>query len=164
MPCSCQIKLEDYPETAQWGPLFWQLLHSLSLQAGTLTNGLFQMDERRAWSRLLDALQETLPCDICRSHYGEWRIEHTVDLLTLPYNEVGPWIRRYFWDLHNKVNVDNGKSVFPWDQLATHKSVSARTMIQKLEPVLRAAMIHTAVSYSAWQTFKQHVLTLVGLY
>jgi hypothetical protein len=164
MPCGCQIKLEEYPETAEWGPLFWQLLHGLSLRAGSLTEPLFQVDEVRTWMRLLDAIGNTLPCDVCRSHYSTWRKEHTLDLLEIPYMEVGPWIRDYFFRLHNEINEGNGKPVAGIEVLETYKSVNIRKVLSQLEPVLKAAMAHYAVSFLGWLKFKQYVLTLNGFY
>lgn len=156
--------MEEYPETAEWGPLFWQLLHGLSLRAGTITDPLFQIDERRTWARLLDSLQHTLPCDICRTHYGEWRKANTIDFLTVSYNEMGPWIRDYFFRLHNEINEGNNKPVSGIEVLDTYKSVAVRTMLVKLEPVLKAAMSHYAVSFLGWLKFKKYVFTLAGFY
>jgi hypothetical protein len=160
MPCGCQIKMEDYPETAEWGPLFWQLLHGLSLQAGTVSDPLIQMDERRTWGRLLDAVGATLPCDVCRAHYNVWLSENTVDLLTLPYVEVGPWIRSYFFRLHNEINEGNGKPIAPLEALETYKSVDIRKILAKMEPVLKAAMTHYAVRFTSWQKLKLHIQSL----
>lgn len=160
MPCGCQVKLEDYPETAEWGPLFWQLLHGLSLRAGTITDPLFQMDERRTWVRLLDSVGQTLPCDVCRNHYTVWRSENTIDLLAIPYVEVGPWIRSYFFRLHNEINDGNEKPVATLEVLETYKSVDIRKLLTQIEPIIKVAMSHYDVSFVSWQKLKLHVRSL----
>jgi hypothetical protein len=36
--CSCKIPIETYPENAEWGPLFWKILHGLAEKSGKQTN------------------------------------------------------------------------------------------------------------------------------
>ncbi len=89
MVCGCRVPVEQYPENAEWGPLFWTLLHGLAEYAGK-QQGLLQMDELRLWQNLLKSLQPTLPCDICRGHYAEKLAGSEVDkLLSISYPTFG---------------------------------------------------------------------------
>ncbi len=166
MPCNCKIPVEKYPETSEWGPLFWKLLHALAEHAGTLYDTLFQEDERRAWIRCIKELGGPLPCDICQQHYSEWMESHDVDfLLTMPYGQFGNWIRDYFWSLHNKINTENEKPVFERTQLKEMYANQAISSVWKtLDPLLKIAMRQYKVSYIKWTTWLHRVRTLQGLY
>ena len=94
MPCACRAPIETYPENAEWGPLFWKVLHSLGELSGKQTNVILQKDELRTWINLLNSLKNILPCDICRAHYSEWLLQNNINiLLTMNYTNVNTWIR-----------------------------------------------------------------------
>ncbi len=166
MPCNCKIPVEAYPETAEWAPLFWSILHGLAEHAGTLSNPLFQDDERRTWIRCMKELGSTLPCDICRTHYSEWVLNHDPkQLMDLPYPEVGPWIRDYFFTLHNEINEGNEKPMFEASDLHTrYADIKITPLWKGLEPVLTVIMRHYKLSFVNWKTWKGYVRTLQGLY
>ncbi len=166
MPCNCRVPLEKFPETAEWGPLFWKLLHALAERAGSKTDPLVQGDERRTWIRCIKELGPVIPCDVCQTHYSSWLSSHPVDdLLTMSYNQVGPFVRNYFWSLHNVINEENERPVFAAENLSTmYGSLQVRPLWKALEPVLLLAMRHNKVSYLAWLTWLGHVRTLQGMY
>lgn len=166
MPCNCRVPLEKFPETAAWGPIFWNLLHALAERAGSKIDPLLQVDERRMWISCIKDLKNTLPCDVCQTHYSKWLTSHDVDgLLTIPYNELGPWIRNYFWSLHNEINEENTKPMFAAEDLSkTYGSMKVRPLWKSLEPVMMLAMRHNKVPYLGWLTWLNHVRKLQGLY
>jgi hypothetical protein len=166
MPCGCTLKSDEFPETAEWGPLFWIVLHGLSVKAGYKTDPLFQMDERRVWIRLLNTIGKTLPCDVCRNHYKQWRTEHPVEfLLTSPYEEMGEWIRKDLWSLHNEINVGNNKPVYAYKKLQEdYKQVDITNTWKALEPVMLRAMRLHEVSLLNWNDWKKYVRTIQGMY
>jgi Erv1 / Alr family len=119
MPCSCQLPIPNYPDTVEWGPLIWALLHALAERAGRARDPFVQADERNIWPKFLRAVADVLPCPNCREHYKEWLATHPfTPLKTIPYEELGDWIRRYLFDLHNNVNERNEKPIFLWEDLA----------------------------------------------
>jgi hypothetical protein len=172
MPCSCRIPAEKYPETADWGPLFWKLLHGLAEHAGSLRNSLsktievLQVDEVRTWILVLTMLQQTLPCDVCNKHYGEWLAAHTPSTLSgLPYSEIGPWIRNYLWSLHNEVNEGNDKPIFPFEAIrSTYKGTDVTKTWKQLEPVILRAIKLNGLTLFPWKKWLGHVRMLQGIY
>lgn len=172
MPCSCRIPAEKYPETADWGPLFWRLLHGLAEHAGSLGSGgstamdVLRGDEIRTWILVLTMLQQTLPCDVCTKHYGEWLAEHNPSTLTgLSYGEIGPWIRNYLWSLHNEVNEGNDKPVFPFEALgSTYKGTDITKTWKQLEPVILRAIKLNGLTLFPWKKWLGHVRMLQGIY
>jgi hypothetical protein len=166
MPCSCKLPIDKYPETADWGPLFWKLLHGLAEYTGKQKGEVLQGDEVRTWIRILNELQATLPCDVCSNHYGEWlqmRVPNT--LKTLKYSETSDWIRNYLWALHNRINEGNDKPIFPFDSLAeTYKGVDLTMAWQSLEPVMKRAITLNGISLFPWKKWLAYVRTLQGIY
>ena len=113
MPCACKVPVETYPENAEWGPLFWKILHGLAEMAGRQKDAVLQGDEVRTWIQVLTQMKQCLPCDICREHYSRWLAAHPVDGLgKMSYKDVGLWIQTYLFDLHNEINEGNDKPVF----------------------------------------------------
>jgi hypothetical protein len=172
MPCSCRIPAEKYPETADWGPLFWRLLHGLAEHAGTLRVGVsktmevIQGDEVRTWILVLNMLQQTLPCDVCNAHYGRWLADHNPSVLSgLPYPEFGPWIRNYLWSLHNEINEGNDKPTFPFEALgSTYKGTEVTKAWKQLEPVIMKAIKMNGLTLFSWKKWLGHVRMLQGIY
>lgn len=131
MPCACKAPIEQYPENAEWGPLFWRLLHAMAERAGKQTEPIGQQDELRLWQNLLTSLKDTLPCDVCRNHYGEWLKEHPPELLELPYGEFHAWIKTWLWTLHNRINEGNDKPTFKFEDLHDmYKASSLDTCVE----------------------------------
>ena len=166
MPCGCKIPVENYPETADWGPLFWKLLHGLAEFAGKQTNINLQKDEIRTWMYLLTKLQSCIPCDICQNHYGRWIAANSfMNLDSMPYNETGAWIRKWFWNLHNEINQGNDKPFFEENALAeTYKTISITATWKALEPVMKRVILLNGVSLLAWKKWLSYVRILQGMY
>jgi hypothetical protein len=166
MPCACRAPVENYPENAEWGPLFWKILHGLAELAGKQKNAVLQGDEQRAWVNVLIHLQPTLPCDFCRNHYKEWLTEHPPTfLLTAPYEDVGPWIRNYLWSLHNRINEGNDKPVLPESQLKElYTGVQITPVWKALEPIMRKAIRLSGITLLPWKKWVNYVRMLQGIY
>ena len=165
MPCSCQVPIDSYPENAEWGPLFWTLLHSLADRAGKQTVSMLQTDETRVWGKLLPSIGATLPCDICRNHYKEWLTENPFTIVSsIPYSSFGDWIRKLLWSLHNRINEGNKKPQFPFDSLSNYKNTDITKSWRALEPVIRKAINLNGLSLFPWKNFLGHVRGLQGIY
>ncbi len=166
MPCACRAPLEQYPENAEWGPLFWRLLHGMAEFAGKQTDILLQGDERREWVKVFNLLKFTLPCDICRNHYTEYLTAHPAEvILDMPYKDLGLWIRTYWWTLHNHINEGNSKPVFPWDSVSTtYKGTDVRKTWKELEPVMKKVIILSGIPLLRWKGWLQQIRILQGLY
>jgi hypothetical protein len=165
MPCACSAPAENYPENAEWGPLFWKLLHALAELSGKQKNNNLQKDEVRLWIHILDGLKNVLPCDICSSHYSEWLINHPLSVLeTIEYTLVNQWIRNYLWSLHNTINEGNFKPIFGFDQLIVYKGVDIKETWKALEPIMKKAITLNGISLLHWKKWLGHIRMLQGMY
>jgi hypothetical protein len=166
MPCGCKIPIENYPETADWGPLFWKLLHGLAEHAGTQTDTNLRNDERRIWTHLLKSLHDCIPCDICQDHYNRWiTVNLPVKLDSIPYTTYGFWVRNWLWRLHNEINEGNEKPLFQESDLtSTYKEISITDTWKALEPVMKRAILLNGISLLPWKKWLSYVRMLQGLY
>lgn len=166
MPCACRAPLESYPENAEWGPLFWKLLHGLAEYSGKQQFAILQGDEVRAWISLLISLKDTLPCDICEEHQKVWLAEHPPSIfLQLPQNEFRGAVRSWLFELHNEINEGNDKPVFSFQDLEiTYKSVNIREGWKALEPVIKRAITLNGLTLLPWKKFLGYVRILQGIY
>lgn len=89
---------------SKWGPLFWQLGHLVSF-AYAESNPSKEQQEQTA--RFYESLASVLPCEECKSDYGQLLQQdpvrrHLKDRETLS---------RWFYDIHNRVNQKLGKPI-----------------------------------------------------
>lgn len=149
MPCSCQVPVPNYPETAAWGPILWKILHGLAERA---ERSFVLADEVREWQRFIKATGDMLPCDICRAHFKEYTNQHPLTQLSLlSKGQVKPWIKNWFWDLHNEINTGTGKPVFPYDDLEnTYSTVDLTDQMYRLTPVIKKAIDLSGVPLFKW--------------
>jgi len=166
MPCACKAPIDTYPENAEWGPLFWRLLHVFAEHSGKQINKNLQQDELRLWIHLLEGLKNVLPCDICRTHYSTWLKEHNVEvLLDMDYSLTNNWIRNYLWSLHNTINEGNDKAVFPFESLhPLYRVFDIKVTWKALEPVMKKVIILNGVHLLHWKKWLGYVRTLQGMY
>ncbi len=166
MPCACKVPAETYPENAEWGPLFWKLLHGLAELAGRQTDTVLQGDEVRTWIQILTQMKPCIPCDVCREHYGRWLADHPVDgLLKMPYKDTRLWIQTYIFNLHNEINEGNDKPIFAFSDLAeTYKGVNITATWRALEPVMKKAISLNGISLLPWKKWIGFIRVLQGIY
>jgi hypothetical protein len=166
MPCACKLPAEKYPETAEWGPLFWNLLHGLAELAGNQKDLNLQTDEMRLWINIITSIQNTIPCDVCRDHYARWLADHPPAALnSMPYALKGPWIRRYWWALHNEINEGNEKPVMGFEELSgRYKGSDITGAWKRLEPVIKRAITLNGITLMPWKKWLGFVRMLQGMY
>jgi len=157
MPCPCQIPVPDYPDNAEWGPIFWRLLHGL---AEVSQRASLPMDELREWKKFLELIGETLPCDFCRRHYNVYMKQHPFPFLaskssnSTPYNQLNTWLKTFFLNLHNEVNVSNNKPVFEYaDLTSAYSHVNVQDCIWQLDPVMKKVVVLNGVTVMKWNRF-----------
>ncbi len=167
MPCSCKLPLEIYPESAEWGPLLWTILHGIAERSGAAVTPLFRSDERRQLTSLFHAVAKMIPCPSCKEHYTEYLKEHPVDktLKDIPYEEIRPYVRRWFWELHNWVNESYGKPIFSLEDVATtYRSVAIRTVMKQLAAPMQRAIRLQSGQLFGYNEFVKAVTMLLSLY
>ncbi len=143
------IPVPQYPETADWGPILWTLLHGLAEQAGKAP---LPADEVRAWQTFFKATGDILPCEKCRAHYTAFlKANPATALSTIPYAQVKLWVRSWYFTLHNEINAETGKPQYPLAQLATdYALVNFQDGFWRLEPVMKRAIELSGVSLLKW--------------
>jgi len=149
MPCACQVPVPSYPETADWGPILWSILHGLAEKAG---NGYIKADEIREWQKFIKTTGDMLPCDHCKAHYHAFMQANPVtQLTTIPITQINEWVKRWFWNLHNEVNVSRELALYPYDELdQVYSSVSLNDLLYRLTPVINKAISLSGVPYMKW--------------
>jgi len=155
MPCACQVPVPNYPENADWGPIFWTILHSLAEKAGQAS---LPADELREWPKFIKATGEVLPCDKCRDHFHAYMRTNPVQI-TVPYSGLKTFIKTWFWQLHNDVNTSLGKPTFAYDDLATtYNKPNYQDLFWRLDPIMKNVIQLNGVSFMKWtkwiHTFK----------
>jgi hypothetical protein len=100
----------DAPQTAEWGPALWTILHSAAERIGTrrpatgllVAQRTIDAEEARLWSALLGSLRFSLPCPLCRSHYTAYYLQRIMGDVKA--------VRTWLWDLHVDVNRRLGRA------------------------------------------------------
>lgn len=145
MPCKCKIPYKSYPEAKEWGPVLWTILHGIAERVGTGPFPQYQNDERRGLANLFVKVGHMIPCPSCKEHYEVFLKENPVaqSIKTLPYAELRPFVRSWFWRLHDMVNESKGITSPPIDTLpALYGNANLRMATAQLrEPMLRAIKI-----------------------
>ncbi len=149
MPCACQIPTPKYPETADWGPILWTILHGLAGRAGA---NLQPIDEVREWQKFVTLTGEMLPCDHCRAHYSQYlKTNPVTQFAEVPYSFLRTSVKTWFWALHNEVNTDNNKPVFDFDALTSaYTHINFNDFFYRLEPIIKKAIQLSGVSLMKW--------------
>jgi hypothetical protein len=93
----------ESPQTHQWGPALWMILHSSAERIGLGPTRLLQHEESRLWSGLLSSLRFSLPCPQCKRHYGDYLQRYSIPPITQSS------IREWLFTLHQEVNQRNHK-------------------------------------------------------
>jgi hypothetical protein len=94
----------ESPQTHQWGPALWMILHSSAERIGQGPTRLLQHEETRLWSGLLSSLRFALSCFLCKKHYSDYFQQHPITQVTLPF------IRQWLFQLHQEINHRNQKN------------------------------------------------------
>ncbi len=110
-----KIQLEEQSvklsQNAIWGPLLWRILHILAEQLGKTKPALIQTDEVQKWIQMMRAVEQTMPCALCRGHYKEWLSKHPLNELALLRGKAfREEARKYVWQLHENVNTSRSVS------------------------------------------------------
>lgn len=168
MPCPCNLPQEIYPDSSEWGPLLWTLLHGLAEKAGAPTSPMFAEDERRAWIHFFKETSDIIPCHVCKEHFRLYLKEHPVDeLKNIPIQSMREWIRDWFWEVHEWVNATLEKPSFPKEGLKEkYAAVNLRTVLKQFEPPMKRAILLSGNQYMKFKEWKSRymvILSILGL-
>jgi hypothetical protein len=152
MPCACQVPHPDYPETANWGPIFWNIFHGFAERA---ERSISKEDEVREWQKFVKLTGDILPCDICRDHFKRY-IAATpfTQISKIPFNQIKTFVKTWFWNLHNEINAGTNKPIFDYNDLTpTYSEISLDDQLYRLMPVMKKAIFLSGVPFLKWQTW-----------
>jgi alpha-L-arabinofuranosidase len=149
MPCACQIPVPNYPGTADWGPILWKILHGLAEKAG---HGIMLADEVREWQKFFRLTGEMIPCDVCKAHYQQYLKQHPSAVLAgYSVTQINTWVKSWYWNLHNNVNLSKSLPIFPYVDLeTTYASVDFTDQLYRLTPVIKNAIQMSGVPFLKW--------------
>jgi len=166
MPCSCQKPAPDYPETDNWGPVLWAVLHALAERGGKLVSQGFRDDEKRQWTNIITTLPKIIPCPNCRTHAEEWITQHPVTAIKELYGDkLRTWLIDFFYTFHESVNSRTGKPSFDKTLLSqTYGSISVAGAIKRLKPFIEVAIRLSGLTLVPWQKWSGYVIMLSSFY
>jgi hypothetical protein len=102
----------------QWGPKFWEILHTMAELTGNQVSQIENNDEADAWIILLRSQAFTMPCALCKQHYLEWQKNHPFShLRKLLGKDRRDFLRKWLWGCHDRVNQMNMKKSPEVDEL-----------------------------------------------
>ena len=166
MVCSCMIPMPNFPTNCEWGPILWRLLHGLADKYGRLMSPLYAKEESIAWPLLIIETQKILPCKDCRENYKQYLSLHNPLILkTLTPDEQKIWVQTFFWDLHNKKNLENNKPIIPFDQLhSLYKDENFLFDLKHFEKLLGVVFRYNEVSLFSWRNWLKQFKTIQSIY
>lgn len=94
----------DSPQNHIWGPNLWTILHSSAERIGNPQHSRLQQEETRLWTGLLNSLQYSLPCPVCKKHYSVYLNSNSVNKVNREF------IRIWLFNLHSDINARTGKT------------------------------------------------------
>ena len=167
MPCACLLPPEIYPDASEWGPILWSILHAIAEKAGKTPFPMYREDERRALLKFFVSLGKTIPCPSCKDHFDSYLRENPVekDLKEMAYSDIGPYVKLWFWELHNWVNESYKKPTFPYEALTpTYKGVNIRQRLKDLDIPMNRAIRVRGGQLLAYTEFTKNTLMLLSIY
>lgn len=138
-----------------WGPIFWNTMHIASLgYSMNPTN-----EEKEAASAFFSSLQFMIPCPICKEHYSYFL--KNMPVVTTDRDTLINWV----FDLHNKVNVQLGKSPVTFDQyIKNMQKLSEKESIDLYNNnnnnILKYMGGGTILLFGAWYMYKQGIFNI----
>lgn len=106
-----EMSAASEPNTAEWGPHLWRMLHGLVEKTGRLSLPRQQAEEARLLNSFLMNLRKSLPCIHCRKHYNDYLLANPFSaILSKNGLERQSKLREWFYIFHNSVNTRTGKT------------------------------------------------------
>ena len=92
-----------------WGPHAWQFLHSITLSYPDIPTE----QDKENHVQFFHSLKNILPCDKCKYHYAQTLETNPIENHLEDKESLFKWLV----DVHNRVNVDNGKKEYSYDEV-----------------------------------------------
>lgn len=113
----------------EWGPLFWNFLHSIP-------NNLTK-DNACYFNAMFKKLSYVIPCNVCKEHYDKFRDENKLEMRNITKIKMKKWILQ----LHNSVNLKLGKKEFTLKESnKVHKKINDTKFLNLLNYIIKKAL------------------------
>ncbi len=89
-----------------WGPHAWVFLHSITFS--------YDPKNKEAMKKFVSSLESLLPCEICREHFKQNLLAKPLTDEILSSKDL---LFKWFVDLHNIVNLKNGKKTYSYAEV-----------------------------------------------
>jgi len=96
------------PDT--WGPHGWKFIHYVALAYPTKPT----QEQKNEYKIFFESIQNILPCGLCSHNYKKHLKELPIDDKVLESNIT---LLKWTIDMHNKVNVQNGKREYTSEEV-----------------------------------------------
>lgn len=112
--------MSDILQRGYWGPLFWNVLHTLAECSGQFTTPTEEVDETECWKIVLRLQASVMPCPLCKQHYLEYYMDNKINNLgDIKGVTRRQFLREWIWKCHDRVNEMNQKSSPPLIECAS---------------------------------------------
>lgn len=165
MGCSCNKNKSNseipLPLDLEWGPALWLLLHSLAEKSGKNDITAKHLSHITGWKNLIKNLQTIIPCQECKQHFLEYKIEHPFP--DVPYSELNTTVRTWLWELHANVNERKGvpNSVSMDDLAERYGSTDLRVAYYTVKSIMIKFFKTPLVSIINWHIAERAILAIL---
>lgn len=129
-------------DISKWGSAGWDFLQAAAFKYPRNPTD----KDKNDYASFFTNVQNVLPCDICKEHYGDNLKRFPIDLRNT--RSLTQWINR----VHNNVNISNGKPVYPYLKMVADYSPFCPDLElspQERSEVLRYLDNHSVFSWSS---------------
>lgn len=153
-----QTVLLGIPKNSEWGPRLWILLHGGVEKMGSSTIKSILDDQRREFIIILKTLEGIMPCALCRNHFREFRMKHSIDRLPTDPSQFKIASRKWLFDLHEEANERTSVSrILTLDMIPDmYRSSDLTGKSQELYRLLEGAVRVRAIDGELFKKFKTH--------
>jgi hypothetical protein len=133
-----------------WGPLLWRTYHLLAE---------LPIDPTRMqiWKHILSSTARAMPCEKCRIHLSQY----------LETNPLVDDVRKYMWNLHNRVNIRNESPSFLYEELTTYEIKERKQTLLEIQQLFTSieeiwrSLSHTINYPTAFNEWKKYIFLLI---
>lgn len=105
---------ENHKHPTYWGPSAWKFLHSVADSYPQYPTE----ETKQKTKQFFSLLKDVLPCPSCRLNYERHIAKYP---LTEDVMKTTETLSMWLIDIHNEVNIINGKPVYTYEQIKKEK-------------------------------------------
>lgn len=145
----------DSIDADEWGPVYWKILHCLSVRIGMIGDAITDTDQARAMEFLVKHLVDVIPCNECQDHARTYIEGHPISWIGLRTLTLRQTVSNWLLDFHNDVRTRKGQAIEVADLTAYEAAYDGCTIMEcEIEVITRAAKYaidHNIVKPAAWK-------------